>query len=312
MCSVDCIRHKRRFSKSTARKMITSPGIYQLSADQYHMDPCPEPSLSSGIANILIGQSPAHAWVAHPRLNVNYQREVDSRFDLGSAAHTLLLEKNRSDRIVVVDAKDWRTNAAKEAREAATAAGKFAVLIEQYDEVCLMAHSAREFIDTTELRGLFQDGAAEQTVVWQEDETWFRCRPDWLTQDRRIVVDYKTTENASPEVFARQISRMGYDLQAEFYTRGVRTVAEDKEPQFVFLVQEISYPYICSLIALSNTYRLVGFHKMKKAIALWQTCMAKKAWPAYSEKIAYVEAKPWDLANVETDKIIEEVRNGTL
>lgn len=280
--------------------MITAPGIYQLTADQYHMDPCPQPSLSSSIGKILIEQSPAHAWMAHPRLNLQYEREVNSRFDLGSAAHIMLLEKQRSDRIVVVDAKDWRTNAAKEARDAAVAGGKFAVLIEQYNEVCLMASVARQFIDTTELAGIFENGRAEQTVIWQEGQAWCRCRPDWLTPDSNIIVDYKTTTDANPEAFARQIARMGYDLQAEHYTRGVHaTKSEDKEPKFVFLVQELAKPYLCSLVALSATYRVVGISKFKHALRLWDKCMANHDWPAYPTQIAYVEATPWILAAAE-------------
>src|ERR1700677_1036911 len=93
-------------------------GIFNLSAEAYHADPCPTASLSSSIAGILLDQSPSHAWLAHPRLNPNYVREsADSRFDLGSAAHMMLLEQ-REDRIVRVSADDWRTKAAKEARAA--------------------------------------------------------------------------------------------------------------------------------------------------------------------------------------------------
>jgi hypothetical protein len=99
-----------------------NPGIYNLTAENYHADPAPVASLSSSIANILIDQSPLHAYLAHPRLNLRYQREEDSRFDLGSAAHMMLLER-REDKIVRVQAKDWRTNAAKDARAAAQATG---------------------------------------------------------------------------------------------------------------------------------------------------------------------------------------------
>jgi PDDEXK-like uncharacterized protein DUF3799 len=284
--------------------MITAPGIYQLTADQYHMDPAPEPSLSSSIAKILIEQSPAHAWMAHPRLNLQYEREINSRFDLGSAAHTMLLEKHRGDRIVVVDAKDWRTNAAKDAREAAMAQGKFAVLIEQYKDVCSMVAAARQFMGSTELAGLFEeglaDGLAEQTVIWQEGKLWMRCRPDLFARAQwgNVVVDYKTTENAAPEVFAKQIGRMGYDLQAEFYTRGIKAI-DEKEPTFVFLAQEVTKPYACSLIGLSAAYRSVGQAKVNRAISLWDRAVANHNWHGYPTQIAYAEPTPWQLADSE-------------
>ena len=56
-------------------------GIYNILAEQYHADPCVTASLSSSIAKILIEQSPMHAWMAHPRLNLKFKRQEDSRFD---------------------------------------------------------------------------------------------------------------------------------------------------------------------------------------------------------------------------------------
>src|SRR6266571_488600 len=79
---------------------VMTPGIYTLTAEQYHADPAPTASLSSSVASILLDQSPLHAWLAHPRLNHSYVREdANSRFDLGSAAHMMLLER-REDKIV--------------------------------------------------------------------------------------------------------------------------------------------------------------------------------------------------------------------
>ena len=46
--------------------MIGKAGIYTLSAEAYHADPCPEPSLSASIANVLLQRSPAHARIQHP------------------------------------------------------------------------------------------------------------------------------------------------------------------------------------------------------------------------------------------------------
>ena len=275
-----------------------TPGIHILSADAYHADPAPAPSLSSSIASILLNQSPLHAWMAHPKLNPKYQREGDSRFDLGSAAHMLLLER-RTDNIVVVDANDWRTKAAKELRDAAQAEGKFAILAHKYLEVERMVKAARQFMEATELALMLTDGFPERTVLWQEGDIWCKCRPDMLSMDQDVILDYKTTESAAPDVFSRQISRMDYDLQAEFYLRGLNATVMDGEPEkraFVFLVQEIHAPYACSLVALSNAYRAIGQAKVKRALGMWSKCMAEDRWPGYRPDVLYAEPKPWDLA----------------
>lgn len=283
------------------RRFIDS-GIYDLPADRYHADPCPTPSLSSSIAKILLDQSPQHAWHAHPRLNPAFEREHDTKFDIGTAAHQLLLER-RHDGIVIVNADDWRTKAAKEAREAAWANGQTPMLAYQYDKANLMVAAAQQFVATTELSGIFELGVAEQTVIWQEGDIWCRCRPDlrWLHGvGLHIVLDYKTTECAEQETFIRQIGRMRYHIQAEFYTRGVKTVTES-EPVFVFLAQETSAPYACSLVGLSNAYRAIGQQKVERAIGLWKHCLSTQDWPSYSTRIAYAEPPAWDLATAMLD-----------
>ena len=274
------------------------PGIHNFTAEQYHADPAPTASLSSSIAHILLEQSPLHAYLAHPRLNPLYQREEDSRFDLGSAAHLMLLER-REDKIVRVQADDWRTKAAREARDAAQANGQFAVLKRQYADIVAMCTAAQDYLLTTELGYLLATGDPERTLLWQENDLWYRARPDLMSKDRRIVLDYKSTASAAPEFIARQIGRMGYDLQSEYYLRGLQAVTGREDTVFVFLFQEITPPYACSLISLSNAYREVGRLKVARAITLWGRCITTNTWPGYTSRILYAEPKPWDLIQAE-------------
>jgi hypothetical protein len=265
-----------------------TPGLHNLSSDIYHADPCPAPSLSSSIANVLLTQSPAHAWLAHPRLNPRFEREVDSRFDLGSTAHAMLLERDES-KVVIVEADDWRTKAAKEARDGAHAEGKYAILARHYAAVQQMVSAAHSYIQTTELRGILDTGTPELSLVWQDGDVWCRARPDMLSSDRRVCLDYKTTESANPNDFGRQIGRMNYDLQAEFYLRGLF------QATFVFLVQEISPPYACSLVSLSNAYRAIGEAKAERAVVMWKECLVANRWPAYPAQICYTEPSSYQL-----------------
>ena len=289
---------------STAEfRPFVDTGIYSLPATRYHADPCPQPSLSNSIANILISQSPLHAWHAHSRLNPNYQPETDSRFDLGSAAHMLLLERDLT-KIAVVAADDWRTKVAKEARDVARSNGQFSVLARHYASMVQMVAAARTFIASTELAGILDTGLPEQTVIWQEGSAWCRARPDLLSAAHKVILDYKTTENAEPEAFIRQIGRMGYDLQAEWYTRGL--AAFGPEPTFVFLAQEISAPYACSLVGLANSYRAVGQSKVERALGLWKRCTETNTWPSYSTRICYAEPRPYELVEIDTPKLTEE------
>lgn len=284
------------------------PGLHNLSAEIYHADPCPRPSLSSSIANILITQSPAHAWLAHPRLNPAFTStcEIDSRLDIGSIAHALLLEPHTNP-VVIVNAADWRTKAAKEERDAAHADGKFAILAHKYADVQAMVIAARAYLDSTELAGILDSGDAERTIIWQEGETtWCRARPDLMSADRRVVLDYKSTFSAAPDDFSKQIGRMGYDLQSEWYSRGMFAVTGREDAAFVFLVQEITRPYACSLISLSNAYREVGQLKVKRALSIWDKCTHQHSWPGYDTQILYAEPPNWELIAAEQTESTQE------
>lgn len=249
------------------------------------------PSLSASIAKKLIDQSPMHAWLAHARLNPSYAREEDGDFDIGNAAHEMVLERTQN-KIVWCDFKDWRTNDSKDMRAAARTAGKLPILIKYQQPLADMVAAAHACIHGSELAGILDTGTAEQPIMWMEGETACRSRLDILGEDKRVILDYKSTFNAQPDAFIRQIGRMSYDLQAEFYTRGVRAVTE-QEPRFVFLAQETTPPYACSLIALSNTYREIGQIKFRRALRIWAECMASGKWPGYTSSICYAEPPTW-------------------
>jgi hypothetical protein len=293
--------------------MLLREGIHQISADAYFADPCPEPSLSSHVAATLLMHSPLHAWLQHPRLNPKFHREEDSRLDFGSTAHDVLLEGG-TPRIATFDpsqypnakgggvATGWTNKAIREARDAARAQGKIPVLLGDWNIVQQMVGVAKEFIAKSELAGCLS-WPAEQTIIWSEDDAWFRARPDlWTTG---CMVDYKTTTDANPEYLIRRVmGQMGYDIQAAFYRRADRAESERSgrptgDANFVFLFQEIDPPFACSLIGLEPTFIDTGDLKVEAAMGIWRGCMKAGQWPAYGPQIHYAQAPAWMLADAE-------------
>ncbi len=280
--------------------MIDKPGLYTIPADEYHADPCPAPSLSSSIGRILISESPLHAWTAHPRLNPAYAHEEKEAFDLGSAAHALLLEG--ADRMIVIDADSYRTKAAQEARDAARERGAHPVLATKYRDVQAMVQRAHEAIARCpDLSGItLADGEAEKVAIWQEGDAWMRARFDWIAHDRRLVLDYKTTAaSASPEQWPRTMAGMGGEFQGAFYHLANERTGGPEGAKFVFVVQETTPPYACSLQGLSPAYLELGYSKVREAITTWQRCMASGIWPAYTPRICWMEPPAWEQAKWE-------------
>lgn len=265
-------------------------GFHTLTAEQYHADPCADPSLSAGIAKILLSRSPFHAWCSHPRLNPAYESVDKTRFDLGTAAHSMLLEDDDS-RLVVIEADDWRTKAAKEARDAAWAEGKSALLSHQVANVRRVVEAARKAIKASQFSyEWLEAGKSEVSAVWLDGGVWCRSRFDRLGSD--VIFDYKTTESAAPEAVIRQIGAMSYDVQAEFYRRGAKAIT-GRDHQFVFLFQEISPPYACTWAALSNAYVEIAEAKVVRAIDTWRQCITSNQWPSYSQEVHYAEPPAW-------------------
>lgn len=275
-----------------------TPGLLNLPAAAYHADPCPTPSLSSGIARRLINLSPLHAWHAHPKLNPAYAPENSTMMDAGSVAHEMLL--GGESRIVVVQADDWRTKAAKEQRDDAWANGGIPVLAHKMDEIAAMVASARAYVAASEIAGVFDDGDAELSGVWQEGETWCRMRPDWLTKDRAVIIDYKTgAGSAEPFGWSAQMMRMGYEMQAAWYVRGLQAIEPAAHPDFIFLVQENEPPYACSLIAAAPAMMDLANRKIEFALTLWRDCLAKNKWDGYPSRVAWAEPPAWAIQSFE-------------
>jgi hypothetical protein len=278
---------------------IDAPGIYDLPAAAYHADPCPEPSLSCSIANLLCHASPAHARQAHPRLNPDAVDEKREEFDLGTIAHALLLEGS-ADRIAIVDAKDFRTKAAQEARDAAYAAGQLPILAARWVDVQAMVVAARAQLDQHADGGrwMFTGGKPEQTVIWQEDGLWCRARLDWLRHSSAGVAidDYKTTSgSANPEAWSRAMFDRGADLQAAWYRRAVAALTEQDAP-FRYAVQETFPPYALSVISLGPDALLLAEKKVLYALDVWRSCLASNTWPGYPRQTAYAGLPPWEEA----------------
>lgn len=275
---------------------IDSEGIFSMSAEDYHDDPCIEPSLSSSIARVLLSSTPLHAKMRHPRLNPECAENFAKHMDLGTAGHSMLLEG--VNKIEVIDAKDWRTNAAKEARDAARAKGLVPMLPHESAKAMEMFEVAKAaIVSNTDLKGLdLTEGKAEQTVIWKDTTfgIWCRIRLDF--KHPRVILDLKTTgKTADPIAWGKAAIAMGYDVQTAFYLRGIRAIEPDahRDLKFVFMVQESEPPYACSFIAISPAFYEIANDKVETAMRLWGTCLRKNEWPGYANKIYYIDPPPW-------------------
>ena len=263
-------------------------GIHQgIPSATYHADPADEPSLSSSIAKLLLERPPYWAWAAHPKLNPEWKpAEPKAAFDLGSAAHALLLEEGAG--IEMVEADNWLTKAAKEQRDALRAQGITPILTKDFERTMEMAMVANKFLMEYGIDVSKTDN--ECTMIAEVDGVLCRTRADIFMTGR--IIDYKTT-GVSLDVFNKQASKFGYDLQAVLY---LNVAAElNLACEWAFLVQETTAPYPVQMFKPTREFLEVGRRKLMQALSIWSECMLLGEWPGYPRDVQLLDAMPWDL-----------------
>jgi exodeoxyribonuclease VIII len=243
----------------------------------------------------LIARSPLHYWARYLDPN-RVAPEPSPQMRLGTALHTHVLELDRWDQeIAVAPAINRLTKAGKEqwAAFVADAAGRTVITADDAQQVMAMGRSIMRHPGAAMLLGL--PGKAETTHMWT-DATYgieCKCRPDWLTDDGSIVVDLKTTRDASPRGFRRSIGDYRYHVQAGWYMHGVQAATGKRPDQFIFVCVETTAPYAVAVYAADAEMIERGHDHAMRDLAKLAVCKAADHWPSYSEQIETLSLPGW-------------------
>jgi hypothetical protein len=279
---------------------ITKPGIAPgwsvIDEEAYHADPCPAPSLSSHIAMQIIQKSLAHAWRAHPHSPDYSPLVLGSGADRGSAAHALLLGGRD---IAPIAADDFRTQAARQARDAARSAGQIPILEKEVSALeAMMAPARQRFMELHE--GPYR---CEQTAIWRHAAGWRRARLDTLSHCRTLIVDYKTTEAAvDAHACERRIADNGLHIQAAAYVDAVESLHPELvgRVRFLFQWQEQKAPFALSPpIEMTEAFLSLGREQWRAAGRLWDDALQRCTFPAYPNRPHLACPPPWELTRWE-------------
>lgn len=282
--------------------MITKPGLYDdMSAADYHADPCPEPSLSSSIAKVMLAETPLHAWAQHPRLNLMREPDRDPTrvAEIGTAAHKMLL--GRGAEIVIIDAKSYQSKDAQAQRAAAYTEGRAPILFADCAAASRLADTTRRALEEIPDCAGFFAGKSEVVMAWEDmGGAWCRGMIDRLTMDDRsaTIWDIKTTAaGLSDKALGSRIAD-GYDLQAAMYVRGLSQLfpALAGRIKFRWIFIEQDEPHEVRVIEADRATLTIGDKKAAFAIELWRRCIAANEWPGYRREIGTVEYPMWSEA----------------
>ena len=259
-----------------------NPGIYtHLSGDEYHA----APGISNSGLTIIAERTPAH-YIASREAPRN---ETPAKAT-GKRLHSAILEPHDFERRYAASDKfDLRTNVGKAARAAweEANAGKIAIDPAEREQVLrvingLMADPA--------VRELLDGGYKERSVFAKDPATGVlvKCRPDndITITGRRLLVDAKSTENASPEDFMWSAYRYGYFRQAPFYTDVCEWEASEPKPDgFFFIAFEKEPPYGHIIYEAAPRFMSRGRDAYRPALNTYAKCLESGIWPCYENEV---------------------------
>lgn len=271
----------------TAPARITEPGVYDIEPGAYHNDPCPEPSFSAGIGNLLLSKSPAHAFRMHPRLG-GETRAPSSAMAIGSVCHEMLLGKGGGFHIIAADS--YRTKEAKAERDRAETKKLTPILEAQHRAAVMMLEQVEP--ELHEMAPDFSPGKSEVAMFWQDDGLWCRALCDRLTMSR-VIYDLKFTgiNIGDDEALCRHIYGGGFDLIAAHYMDGAAALGCATAYRFVFI--ETEAPHGIRIVELDGIGQELGATKLAHARQRFRDCLATAVWPSYPRDVFRAEPKPW-------------------
>jgi len=158
----------------------------------------------------------------------------------GTAVHAFFLERNKFDTDFVVKPADMRLNTKAGKEWAQEHQSKIIIDSELGNNLYEMEKS---FMDSPARLIYDKEGQSELSYFWDDlGLVKGKCRPDWISNDGNIVVDIKTTTDASPKGFQKSIANWGYHLQLGWYIRGLQKLGLPAK-EFIFIAIEKTPPF---------------------------------------------------------------------
>ena len=239
----------------------------------------------------LFAEPPAKA--RHKMLHPDDPTEA---LNVGEATHKAILEPAAFERDYAAAPRiDRRYKEGKAAWERFKTenADKIVLTAEEYEQASAMAAAARQHALAREL--LLGKGANEVTLIWRDmDDELCKARIDRLAIHRGwpVIVDIKTTRDASPDGFAREIVSFGYHVQAAHYMAGIRAI-KPADYRWLFIAIEKEPPHLAAVYEMEDRALREGMARRDAYMSTLIECRKTGLWPGYGATIQTIGLPNW-------------------
>lgn len=243
----------------------------------------------SGIINFL--QS-----AGHYKYYIDNPKPTTKALLFGQALHTAILEPSEFEkRYVMAPDLDRRTKIGKEKwiEFQSEHGNKIILTPDEWDQVLL---SSKMAFDHPIIQNILQEGDSEVSMYWENNDVQCKGRADFLTKPNydgdRVIIDIKSTPNASYEPFKRSIINFKYYMQAAYYMDGLEKIT-GKSYNFVLIAVEKTPPYACAVYYLNNDFIIRGRMIYEEVLEKYKECLNKNVWNFYPQKIEEMICPMW-------------------
>jgi exodeoxyribonuclease VIII len=253
--------------------------VRNLKADEYHAD---NEHLSSSDLKLLL-RSPAH--FLEKSLN---PAPPTPAMEFGTMAHTFILEPHLFEQEYAVGPKldgPRNHNPYKKLWDdfKQSEGDRKICAHEEYQQLEKMRDS---ILSNKYCKSIF--GYCEKEVsafVFRK-----KSRADLLDETGGFIWDLKTCEDARPENFARDVAKYKYHLSAAYYMDVFSEAGTKKQiKNFGWIAVEKKAPYNVTVMIATPEMIDVGRAEYRKALGIYEKCLASKSYPGYETKIHRLE-----------------------
>jgi hypothetical protein len=269
----------------SAIRAAFEPGVfYGMPAEQYHKS---EALSASGGRKLR--QSPLHY-----KLMRDTPNEPTAAMEFGTVVHAGVLEPDAPACYAVAPKIDTRTTAGKADWGAFAQANAGRIILSQADAdralACIAAVRAHPGASR-----LLAGAKTEVSLFWEDAKYKVPCKCRWDGLNRGGGFDLKTTQDASPDAFARTIASYEYHAAAAHYISGAEHVLNESPRFFAFIAVESEPPHAVACYALPSNAILAGQHLVAIALERYAEALVSGKWRGYSDLIDTIELPRWAL-----------------
>ena len=297
----------------TTRKPIPAPavGVYEnVPSEIYHAWNC----ANASSLKAMIETTPHH--VHFDRNNPEETPDIPpsvsgASLDIGTAWHTLCLQPDEFQTYVVeLPELDFRKKDDKEwfANVKASRADFPTVYLRKDSAEVVRNMAAALRANKTAANLLDLPGRCELSVVWETRSATGRLVKVKARYDKIldpfdgspcVLLDLKSTMDASPKAFQKDIAERRYHWSAGLYSAIARECPDLPNPEgFVLLAQEKDRDFQAACYSLDPAAVSLGEVQVREALDIWADCEASGVWPAYHEGLKTISLPLWAMPKV--------------